>query len=162
MDFKRGFDAVLYYIILPFTAMSFVLCRLTNDTRIFIAAEAIADTYYHLPYGWDAAYEVKPIGNRILNWVLYKEANAVVSFADNNYFWFGVMVKLTALVILIACCWYISTKIIFPYGFPFLFIAFACQANFGIMMAEWFAVLFSLVAVALCMEESKPHTFLAG
>jgi hypothetical protein len=162
MDLKKVFDCFLYYIVLPFVAISFCLCKLTNDSRIFIGSAAIADNFYSLPYGWDAAYEVKPVGNRILNWILYKVANAFVPFVDNHYTAFGIAVKITALVILVICCWYISTKIVFPYAFPFLFIAFACQANFGIMMSEWFAVLFSLVAVSMCMEENKTLTFFAG
>ena len=156
------FNYLLYLIILPFTAISFVLTPLTNDTRIFTGAEAIADTFYKLPYGWDAAYEVKPIGNRIVNWMLYKVANAFVPFTSNDYTHFGYVVKLTALIILVACCWYISRRIKFPYAFPFLFMAFACEANFGIMMSEWFAVLFSLVAIALCFEKNRNWQYVAG
>jgi hypothetical protein len=162
MNLRKAYDALLYYIILPFTAISFVLTPLTNDTRIFVGAEAIADTFYKLPYGWDAAYEVKPIGNRILNWVLYKVANAFVPLTSNDYAHFGYVVKLTALIILVACCWYISRRIKFPYAFPFLFMAFACEANFCLLMSEWFAVLFSLVAVALCFEENRNWQYIAG
>ena len=162
MDLERLFNRVLYFVILPFTAISFVLTPLTNDTRIFIAAEAIADNYYQLPYGWDAAYEVKPIGNRILNWVLYKIANSIVSFASNNYMEFGWIVKLSALVLMLCCVWYVSSRISFPYAFPFLFIAFACQANFGLLMSEWFAVLFSLVAVAMCFERDRNWFYVVG
>jgi hypothetical protein len=162
MDIKRVFDTLLYFIILPFTAISFVLTPLTNDSRIFIGAEAIADRFYSLPYGWDAAYEVKPIGNRIVNWVLYKVANTFVPFIDNDYTHFGIVVKIAALVILVVCLLYVSRKIKFPYAFPFLFIAFACQANFGIIMSEWFAALFSLVAISLCFEENKNWMFIAG
>lgn len=162
MNFNTAFDRLLYYVMLPIVCITFTLTNLTNDTRIFIGAEAIADTYYQLPYGWDAAYEVKPIGNRILNWVLYKVANAFVPFTANDYTHFGLFVKLTALIILLVCCWYIAKKIPFVYGFPFLVIAFACQANFGIMMSEWFAVLFSFVGVALCFEKNKNWQYLAS
>lgn len=162
MDLKKVFDTLLYFVVLPFAAISFCLVDLTNDSRIFIASSMIADKYYSLPYGFDAAYEVKPIGNRILNWALYKVANTFVPFVSNHYFEFGLVAKITALVILVACCWYVSTKIVFPYAFPFLFLSFVCQANFGILMSEWFAVLFSLVAVSMCMEESKKYTFFAG
>lgn len=155
-------DFILYYLILPLVSISFVLHKLTNDSRIFIAAEAIADTYYKLPYGWDAAYEVKPIGNRILNWCLYKIANAFVPFVTNNYDAFGFIIRISALILLIVCCWYISRKIVFPYSFPVIFLCFACQANFGILMSEWFSVLFSLVAIALCMEDKTHYTFLSG
>lgn len=162
MDLERLLSSLLYYLVLPFAAISFVLTPLTNDTRIFIGAAAIADNYYPLPYGWDAAYEVKPIMNRIVNWILYKAANTVVPMASNHYTEFGWIVKLTALIILIACVWYVSRKISFPYAFPFLFLSFVCMANFGILMSEWFAVMFSLVAVAMCTEGKVHYTFGAG
>lgn len=152
----------VYLLLLPFVGISFILTPLTNDTRIFIGAESVADNYYQLPYGWDAAYEVKPIGNRILNWVFYKVADSVVSFTHNYYTAFGYCVKFTALVLLIVCCIYIASRIKFPYAFPILFCAFACQANFGIMMSEWFAVLFSLVAIAMCFEKNKNWMIVAG
>jgi hypothetical protein len=162
MKLQQIFNTILYYIILPFAGISFILTDLTNDTRIFIGADAIADNFYSLPYGWDAAYEVKPIGNRIINWILYKVANTFVPFVSNHYTEFGWVVKATALIILIVCCYYVSRKMVFPYAFPFLFLSFVCMANFGILMSEWFAVLFSLVAIALCMEFEPEHTFVAG
>jgi len=162
VDANKIFETLLYYACLPFVCINFILTPLTNDTRIFIAAEAIADTYYSLPYGWDAAYEVKPIGNRIVNWVLFKVADSIVPFASNDYLHFGWAVKLTALIIMLICCWYIARRIRFIYGFPFLVIVFACQANFGIIMSEWFSVLFTLVAVAMCFEENRNWQILAG
>ena len=62
---KKIFDFILYFMVIPYVAISFCLTRLTNDSRIFLGVEAIADNYYSLPYGFDAAYEVKPVGNRI-------------------------------------------------------------------------------------------------
>lgn len=162
MDLYKIFNYILYIVIMPFVSLSFVLTTLTNDTRIFIAAEAIADNFYPLPYGWDAAYEVKPIGNRIINWILYKSANTFVPFIENHYVEFGYAVKITALIILVICCWHVSKKIQFPYAFPFLFISFACQANFGLLMSEWFSSLFGLVAIAFLVQENKKYTFAAG
>jgi len=63
--------------------------------------------------------------------------------------------KFACLVVLVICCWYIASKIKFPYAFPVLFIAFACEANFGLLMAEWWAALLSLVAVAMIIG-AKP------
>ena len=162
MKLQPIFTTILYYLILPFAGISFILTTLTNDSRIFLGAAAIADNFYSLPYGWDAAYEVKPIGNRIINWMLYKVANTFVPFVSNHYTEFGWCVKATALIMLIVCCYYVSRKIVFPYSFPFLFLSFVCMANFGILMSEWFSVLFSLVAIALCMERELEHTFVAG
>ena len=162
LNIKKIIDVVLYFLILPFVSISFILTNLTNDSRIFLAAESIADRFYSLPYGWDAAYEVKPIGNRLINWVFYKIANAFVPFTSNDYTHFGYVVKATALILLIICCYYISKRIVFPYAFPILFTAFACEANFGIIMSEWFAALFSLVAIALCFEKNRNWMVIAG
>ena len=106
---RIAIDLFIYLILLPFVGISFILTNLTNDTRIFIGAEAVADNYYSLPYGWDAAYEVKPVGNRIINWVMYKVANSIVLFTHNYYTAFGYCVKFTALVILVVCCLYIAS-----------------------------------------------------
>jgi hypothetical protein len=162
MNPSRIFDLILYYLCLPLAGLSFILIPLTNDSRIFLSSEAIADRFYAIPYGWDAAYEVKPIGNRILNWVFYKVANFFVPFTTNHYTEFGWAVKATALLVLIICCWYIASRITFPYAFPFLFLVFVCMGNFGIMMSEWFAVLFSLVAVALFFEWNENWQVAAG
>lgn len=162
MNWQNLFDYILYFLVLPFVSISFVLTSMTNDSRIFIGTEAIADRFYPLPYGWDAAYEVKPIGNRILNWVLYKIANFFVPMVTNQYNLFGYVVKLTALILLIICCYYISKRIPFHYGFIILFLGFACQANFSILMAEWFAALFGLVAITLCFERNRNWQFVAG
>jgi hypothetical protein len=162
MDLKRLCNNLLYFIILPYSCLSFILCDLTNDSRIFIGVEAIADKFYPLPYGWDAAYEVKPIGNRILNWIFYKVGNAIVPLSQNDYTHFGWVVKATMLAILLICCWYVSTKIKFPYAFPFLALSFICEANFGVGMSEWFAAIFSLVAISMCIEENKNWTVAAG
>ena len=162
-DSARCLIGFLIYIAIPIlVGASFVVTPLTNDSRIFLGAASVADNYYQLPYGWDAAYEVKPVGNRILNWVFYKVANTFVPMIHNYYVPFGWFVKFTALVILVVCCLYIASRIKFPYAFPVLFCAFACQANFGIMMSEWFAALFSLVAVAMCFEKNKNWMILAG
>jgi hypothetical protein len=162
VDLKRLCNHLLYFLILPYCCISFILCDLTNDNRIFIGTEAIADKFYPLPYGWDAAYEVKPIGNRILNWMIYKVANFFVPIVNNDYTHFGWVVKATMLIIMLACCWYVASKIKFPFAFLFLALSFICEANFSIGMAEWFTVLFSLIAVAWCMEDNKNWTFAAG
>ncbi len=165
MDLKAIFQRIVWFILLPLSCISFCLTPLTNDTRIFIGTAAIADNFYSLPYGFDAAYEVKPIGNRILNWVFYKIANVVIPFISDEYFLFGIVVKVVALAILLVCCWYIANKL-FPERvrliYPLLVLAFICQANFGIMMSEWFAVLFSLVVVALCFESNENLHVVAG
>jgi hypothetical protein len=155
MDYKKWFDRILWIILIPFTCISFVFTPMTNDSRIFLAAESIADRFYPLPYGWDAAYEVKPIGNRIWNWFFYKFANFFVPFVSNHYTEFGWFVKALALVVVVVCCWYISKKIVFPYAFPILFLGFAGEANFGLMMPEWWGALFTLVVVAMIID-AKP------
>ena len=162
MDYKKLFDRILWYFIIPFTALSFITVKLTNDTRIFIGVEAIADRFYSFPYGWDSAYEVKPIGNRIWNWIFYKFADFFSPMILNHYTEFGWFIKGLALIILIVCCYYISKKIVFPYAFPILFISFACEANFGLLMSEWWGALFSLVAVAMVIGAKPSDNPLSG
>ena len=154
------FDTFLYYLILPLVSLSYILVPLTNDARIYIGVEYIADTFYPFPYGFDIAWEIKPIANRVLNWALYKLATLFVSF-DNTIF-FGMVVKLISLCIIAVVCYYFATKINIRYGFALTFLSFTAISNIVILQAEFWAVLVSLLAVALLLSDSRYCHMLAG
>src|SRR5512138_3922360 len=105
MDYKRLF----YFILFPLISLSYILVPITNDGRIYIAVEYIADTFYQFPYGFDLAWEIKPMANRLMAWVLYKLATMVVPFTDMVAF--GVAVKFFALCFVVAGLWYFSRAV---------------------------------------------------
>lgn len=156
MDYKRLF----YYFLFPLISLSYVLVPLTNDGRIYIAVEYIADTFYQFPYGFDLAWEIKPMANRLMAWILYKLATLVVPFTETVAF--GIAVKFFALCFVVAGAWVFARSIGGRWAFPVTFVAFACVGNFVILQAEYWAVLVSLVALALLLRDNENLHAVAG
>ena len=151
MNFKKAFDFIFYCFIFPLTGISFVLTPLTNDVRIFIGVEYIADKFYQIPYGFDLAWEIKPIGNRIVNWIMYKLASPFASI--NNPFWFGVSVKVFALIAVIVVSLYFADAVKSQYAFELAVISMTAIGNISVLQAEWWAVLLALVCVGLLLND---------
>ena len=160
MDLRRSFDAVLHCLILPLTAISFVLTPLTNDVRIFFGVEYIADKFYPFPYGWDLAWEIKPIGNRLVNWVMYKLASLFASI--NNPIWFGIAVKVFALAIVVMVSVYFAEAVKARYAFALTFLALIAVGNISVLQAEWWAVLLALVCVGLLLDDGWYNPIIVG
>ena len=154
------FDKVLHFICLPLVALSFLITPLTNDSRIYLGVEHIAATYFPFPQGIDLAWEIKPISNRLINYLFYKVGTFFVSF--DNHFWFGVSVKLTALILIVAVAWYFSRVIRVPLTFATVFITLTTMANFCTLQAEYWGVVFALLCIALIYKETRLSLFAAG
>jgi hypothetical protein len=167
MELKRAFDLFLYYIALPLMAINYVLTPITNDGRIYIGVEYIADHFYPYPYGWDLAWEIKPVANRIMAWALYKGATLFVPF--ENEIVFGIAVKILALAVVTVIAYYFSivvnrykplqTNI---YTFPLIWLSMVAIANFIILQAEYWAVVFSLLTIAFLLTDNEHLHYLAG
>lgn len=167
MDLKRVIDPVLW-IAGILVSLCFIVTDLTNDMRIYLGVEHIAANYYPFPEGIDLAWEIKPIFNRVINFVLYKIATLFVPFED--HFLFGVAVKLLVLGMIIFVAWYFSRwvrgmfyhDIDSKYIFATVFFSFTTVGNFCIGQAEYFAVLFTVFAIALLLSDFFPANFLGG
>jgi hypothetical protein len=164
MNLKRFYDAVLYFIILPASAISFLLTPLQNDARIFFGVEHIADAFYQFPSGLDLAWEIKPIGNRIINWSLYKLASLFVSI--NNPVMFGVAIKVFALIAVVIVSVYFASIIKSRYAFPLTFLALVAVGNISVIQPEWWATVLGLVILALMLNDDRENMdirfFVAG
>ena len=152
----------MYLIILPLSAVSFVLTPLTNDVRIFIGVEYIADKFYPLPYGWDIAWEIKPICNRIVNWVLYKLTSLFTSM--DNPVAFGIAVKLFALIAIVIVCVYFAEVVKARYAFALSFLSMVAIGNISVLQAEWWTTLLGIAALGLMLDDShkNTHSIIAG
>ena len=160
MDFRVAFNCIFYFIMFPVISLSYILVPLTNDARIYIGVEYIADKFYPYPYGWDLAWEIKPIANRLMAWVMYKVASSIVSFG--NAIAFGIVVKLIALGIITAIIWYFAKTVGGKWTFPLTFVAFTCIGNFIILQAEYWALVWSLLAIAFLLHDNNKLHFLSG
>ena len=85
MDFRKYSD---WFLAVAGIIVSYCFCiiPLTNDARIYLGVEHIAANYYPFPQGIDLAWEIKPIFNRVINFVLYKIATLFVPFEDHFLF----------------------------------------------------------------------------
>lgn len=160
MNFKQIFNWVLYLGVLPITLCSFILFKLNNDVHIYMGVEYIADKFYPFPYGFDLAWEIKPIGNRILNWILYKFATSFVEF--DNHVAYAIIVKALVVVIAIIVAWYFTSKIKVEYSFPLVLIALFAIGTISEMQPEWWSAVIALLIIALLHNEDKYSHFVVG
>jgi len=154
------YQKVFYYLMFPIITISYILVPNTNDARIYLGVEYIADKFYPYPYGWDLAWEIKPMANRMMAWVLYKLASVVTPL--ENTILFGVVVKAIALCVVTTVIWYFARTVGGRWTFPLTWVAFTCIGNFVILQAEYWALLFSLFTVALLLHDNENHHALAG
>lgn len=159
MELKRVFD-ILLWVLAPLVSLCYLVTDLTNDARIYLGVEHIAANYYPFPAGIDLAWEIKPIFNRVINFVLYKVATVFVSFED--HFLFGVAVKAIVLLMVVLVAWYFARQVRIPYAFSLVFFSFTAIANFCVMQAEYFAALFSVLAIGMLLDRHLWVNFLAG
>lgn len=157
---KFSFENILLSIIAAYVSFCFITAKFTNDVAIFMGVENIADKFYPFPQGIDLAWEAKPIGNRIINYLILKAAEVFVPFSDAVNF--VVVAKAIALAVLIIVAAYVAYVLGGRYTFWVIFFAFTTCCNFCIMQAEWWAVLLSLAALA-CLMHDNPHApYIAG
>lgn len=159
MDWKKVINPFLW-VMTPIVAFCYAITPLTNDARIYFGVEHIAASYYPFPAGIDLAWEIKPVANRLTNFILYKIATLFVPF--DNHFLFGVAVKLIALVAIICVAAYFARVVAVPYAFLLVFYTFAAIANFCTMQAEYWAALWSLAAVAMLVSGSRAAWYGSG
>lgn len=160
MNYKQIFNAVLYLVMIPITLWSFIFFKLNNDVHIYMGVEYIADKFYPFPYGFDLAWEIKPIGNRILNWALYKFATLFVSF--DNHVMYAILVKLLVVAIAIGVAWYFASKLKYEYIFPLVLVALFAIGTISEMQPEWWAAVIGLLIVALLHNDDKYSHFVVG
>jgi hypothetical protein len=147
-------------LIAAYVSFCFITAKFTNDVAIFMGVENIADKFYPFPQGIDLAWEAKPIGNRIINYIVLNIAELFSPFSDAVNF--AIAAKVIALVFLIIVTAYVAYVLGGRYTFWILFFTFTTCCNFCVMQAEWWAVLLSLAALA-CLMHDNPHApYIAG
>jgi hypothetical protein len=159
MEWKQLLSPFLW-VFACLASIAYLIIPLTNDARIYLGVEHIAASYYPFPECIDLAWEIKPIANRLINYVLYKIGILFVPF--DNHFLFGVAVKCISLIVVILVAYYFYRVVRGKYTFLLVFFAFVLMANFCILQAEYWAVLFAVLAVAMLISESKFAWYLAG
>lgn len=150
----------LFAFLAGIVAFDFIRTPFTNDVTIFQGVAYIADRYYPFPYGIDLAWEAKPIGNRIINYVILKLTEITVPFEHSIEF--AVVAKMSMLAVIIIVAWYFASAVDGKHTFWIVFFAFTTCLNFCIMQAEYHAVLLSLVCIIFVVSNNQYLHYLAG
>lgn len=156
---NKYFEYILSVILLLPVSISFILNPLTNDARIYQGVAKLTDYFGPFPANIDIAWEIKPIANRLINYILYKLGSIFANFGTSEY---EIIIKVFTLVIVFSICLYFASKFENKYIFLLAALAFLTPLNFIVLQAEWWAVLFSLLAIGLFMTEKPSNHFLAG
>lgn len=152
---------LLFLIPIPIIALCNIIIPFTNDARIFQGVARLVDYNGIFPYSLDAAWEIKPLGNRLINYILYKLVSPFLDFNSPEY---AMAVKTVAVLFAILCCYFFARSFKdrqIPI-FSITAIAVLTPMNFIIMQAEWYSVLFSLVCIGLLLREKMSAYAAAG
>jgi hypothetical protein len=156
---NKYLEVILSFIILIPTSLSFILNPLTNDVRIFQGVARLSDYFGSFPSNLNLSWEIKPIGNRFINYLLYKVANLFTIFGSYEY---EILIKIFGLIFVLIICYYFSTKFDIKYLFLLCCITFLTPLNFINMQSEWWASLFTLLVIGLFLSNNKYNYLIAG
>jgi hypothetical protein len=158
----KWFDKFLYFFAFPIVAIGSILSPLTNDVRIFTGVEYLCMKYLpNFPSNINGFWEIKPIGNHIINYALVWFATLFVPF--QNHFAQEIIFKIIAVAVAVFACWYFNRNILkIKYGEILSFFALFCSLNLNTLQAEWWAVVTTMVACALFVENKNWLHYIAG
>lgn len=156
---KSPLQYLITAIFLLPTSISFLLNPLTNDARIYQGVAKLTDYFGEFPANINNAWEIKPIANRGLNYLLYKLCSLFTEFGTWEY---EFAVKLCAIAIVLCVCWYFSKSVKIEYAFLVSSVSFLTVLNFIALQAEWWASLFALLAIALFCSDTRWKWGIAG
>jgi hypothetical protein len=146
----------LYFVLCPLILISYLLERFTGDVRIYLGTGMITD----MMGGLDAAWEIKPPGNRLLFYVLSK--------FPGDSFQFQILTKAAVAVITICIIYYFAkqlsenTTISFDKIFLITFISIFAVSDYFLFETEWFATILVLLMIGLYLSKDPVLWFIAG
>jgi hypothetical protein len=154
-------------VIFSAVIVSFYQMPFTDDVRVFIGAAHQADLN-RLPFPWniDAAWELKPLGNRLIYYTLVRFTEVVgqwLSDAPSE-----MLIKAAALssVFIVSMLLARAAKdrgvrdssIIFF----IVFISLVTPYNLFLLQTEWWAVLLSFLVLWMLQQDSIEYAIIAG
>jgi len=157
---KPNFLSWLFAVLAGIASLEYVKHPFTNDVAIFQGVAFVADKYYSFPQNIDLVWEAKPLGNRLLNYLILKAAENIAPFQEQVAF--AIAAKFIVLLLVILLAWYFATIIGGEYTFWLVFFSFITCLNFCVMQAEYYAVMLSLLTIALIVSQNRYAQCLAG
>lgn len=152
-------ESIISILILIPVTLIFIFKEFSNDARTYHGVARLTDYFGSFPTNVDLAYESKPIGNRILNYILYKISSLFTSFGTPEY---EIVVKIISVICVLLICYYFSTKFKEKYIFLLSSLAFLTPLNFTLLVPDWWSPLFGLLALSLFLTNTPRNHYLAG
>ena len=154
---------ILTWVVPPLVLVSFLVEALSVDVRFYLGLERVAAKVGTFPTNLDTVWEVKPVGNRFIFYVLDQFASP----------WFGsglyeIIVKIIPAIIALAILWWFARMVArkwgVPFRYPFLiaFLGIFAIGNFVILEPEWTAVVLILLMTALLLLDRRWPWWIAG
>jgi len=153
-------DKIITFVLLPIVSLSFVLNALSSDPKIYQGIARLTDYFGSFPQNVDLIWEVKSISNRMINYLLYKFVSIFIPYS--NHYLQGVAIKIISLIIVLLICYYFSRQIKIKYSFQVSSILVLSTSNVSTLQAEWWAVVFTLLAIGLMLDEDTRLHYLSG
>ena len=88
---------ITFIILIPFS-FSYLISPLNDDTRIYQGVASLTDYFGSFPANINNAWEIKPIANRGINYILYKISTLFTTVTTPEY---EIVIKLLSLIIVL-------------------------------------------------------------
>ena len=153
---KDLFQKIIYFILCPIILIDFLFEPFIGDVRIFFGTAFMTDAMG----GIDAAWELKPPGNRVLFYLLSKLPGTGLQFE--------IAVKCVCAVVAILIIWYfakqVSEKYTVDYDIVFIlsFLSVFAISDYVMLETEWFCLLLMMLMIGLWLEEKYWCWFIVG
>jgi len=156
---------LLPLLAIPPVLYSFIVSVLNEDIHVFLGVARIADFFGSFPLGVDISWDSKPIGNRLIFYLLEKVVQPVIG----NEFLVQVETKAIAAAIGLIICAYFAIQVsrklksVNVYWiFVLTSLAVLTLHTVNILQAEFTALLMALFAMGLLLSNKKYAHYLAG
>lgn len=137
--------------------ISYLILPLTDDVRVFFGVAKITDFFGIFPANVDLAWELKPLGNRMLFYLINKAFSWV-----HNEILFEYTVKASLAIVVGLVCYYFARQIKIHFGKSVGYAAFFISIvslfaldSFCIMEPEWFAVILSFLTLGVLLSMDR-------
>lgn len=157
--------ALLAAITLMISMYSYFKVVFLNDVYTFLGSSILADKLGSFPANLDIAWETRPVGNRLIFYVLYKLAEPFYG----NDFLFCILTKIIVAAVILIISWYFALQVNRYLKQPHKYAVFLLTAlslfTMHLMLlltTEFFAVVIAFLAIALLISDKKHANIISG
>jgi len=150
---------------LPVVIYSYLMLVFSDDIHVYFGVAKIAGYFGSFPANIDAAWESKPVLNRLIFFGLYKIFEPI----KDNELLFQIGTKAAVAIVILLACAYMAREVRRKNGNLNTYAVFLIAAVsiltvhiMCIMECEFFAIIGSFLAIGLILSESKYANAFAG